>query len=174
MRCLDLKILGFSFQTESVEDKHQIVVEECPNNLGISAAVSIEVSIPSKVSEKPYSFTINKTKVIINGGTKELMCRGLELLNKFNLAEIGGVWSSDYQMDETTLVIAEEYLLTILAKNDVSSAEFEAIIAADEFLKVNENKLSKLIRYHTDNVVEIGIKIFNYCLCLSYRLSQRL
>ena len=125
------KVFGFknprvSFQTESDEDKHQIVVEECPNNLGIPAAVSIEVSVPSKVSEKPYSFTINKTKVIINGGTKELMCRGLELFNKFNLAEIGGVWSSDYQMDETTLVIAEEYLLTILAKNDVSSAEFEA------------------------------------------------
>jgi len=133
------KVLGFknpsvSFQTESDRDKHQTVVEECPNDLGIPAAVSSEVSVPSKVSEKPYSFTINKTKVIINGGTKELMRRGLELFNKFNLAEIGGVWSSDYQMDETTLVFAEEYLWTILAKNDVSAAESEALIAADEFL----------------------------------------
>jgi len=156
------KVLGFknpsvSLQTESDRDKHQTVVEECPNDLGIPAAVSSEVSVPSKVSEKPYSFTINKTKVIINGGTKELMRRGLELFNKFNLAEIGGVWSSDYQMDETTLVFAEEYLWTILAKNDVSAAESEALIAADEFLKANENELSKLIHYHTDNVMELGM-----------------
>ena len=133
------------------------MVSECSNGLIISAAVLVDVSIPSRVSEKPYSFTINKTKVIVNGGTKELMRHGLELFIlfiKFNLAEIGGVWSSDYQMDETTLVIAEEYLLTILSKNDVSSAESEA---ADEFLKVNENELCKLIRYHTDNVVELGM-----------------
>ena len=44
------------------------------------------------------------------------MRRGLELFNKFNLTEIGGVWSSDYQMDETTLVIAEEYLVTMRFK----------------------------------------------------------
>ena len=85
------------------------------------------------------------------------MRRGLELFNKFNLAEIGGVWSSDYQMDETTLIKAEVYLLAILSKNDVSSAESEAVIAADDFLKVNEKELSKLIRYHTDNVVELGM-----------------
>ena len=152
---------GVSSQTESEGVvKHQIVVDECSNDLSISAAGLVDVSIPSKVSEKPYSFTINKTKVIVNGGTKRklsLMRRGLELFNKFNLAEIGGVWSSDYQMDETTLVTAEEYLLTILSKNDVSSAESEAVKAADEFLKVNENELSKLIRLHTDNVVELGM-----------------
>ena len=79
---------GVSSQTESEGVvKHEMVVNECSNeqnDLSISATVLVDVSIPSKVSEKPYSFTINKTKVIVNGGTKELMRRGLELFNKFN------------------------------------------------------------------------------------------
>jgi len=82
-KVLRFKNPSVSLQTESDRNKHQSVVEECPNDLGISAAVSSEVSVLSKVSEKPYSFTINKTKVIINGGTKELMRRRLELFNKF-------------------------------------------------------------------------------------------
>ena len=59
-----------SFQTESEETKHHAEVVEYSKDLSIPSLL-VDVAIPSRVSEKPYSFTINKTKVIlVNGGTQ--------------------------------------------------------------------------------------------------------
>ena len=103
-----------------------------------------------------YTVSINKMKIVINGGLKSILRDAAILFNKFASLSIGGVWSSN-PIDEQVVRRAELYLEKILRKNDVSNAESVAISAAALFLKENDILLKGLVKTHTDLMENVGL-----------------
>ena len=89
---------------------------------------------PKMVEVRSYAVKINKTKVVINCGTRATLANAAALFDKYLCADIGGIWSSDLSITNENIVPrAEIYLESILRKNDVTNAETEALHAADVF-----------------------------------------
>ena len=113
---------------------------------------------PKMVEIKSYAVKINKTKVVINGGTRATLANAAALFDKYLCADIGGKWSSDLSISNENIVPrAEIYIESILRKNDATNAETEALHAADVFLTENDQELNRLIQIHTERVSSLGM-----------------
>ena len=124
----------------------------------ISAQANVSSIRPKMVEVKSYAVKINKTKVVINGGTRATLANAAALFDKYLSADIGGIWSSDPAISNENIVSrAEIYLESILRKNDVTNAEVEALHAANVFLAENDQELKRLIQLHTDRVTSLGM-----------------
>ena len=162
---LPLEVPG-DFQNSSEEMHILDSIREMASPLDLNTSIQHPLTIPSARSMElvemltvgtpvsTYTVSINKMKIIIDGGLKTILREAALLFNKFASSKIGGVWSS-VPIDEQVVHRAEIYLKKILRKNDVSNSESVAISAAALFLKENDSALKDLVKTHTD-LMECG------------------
>ena len=158
---LDHPVLSVSHLLPSEGPEHslnaleRISCGDIPHQLSSTSVALIDM-LTVDTSVPTYTVSINKMKIIINGGLKSILRDAAILFNKFASSGIGGVWSSS-PIDEQVVRRAELYLEKILRKNDVSNAESVAISAAALFLEENDLLLKGLVKSHTDLMENFGL-----------------
>ena len=151
----DSNLLPSEGPENSLNALERISCGDIPHQLP-STTVALMDTLTVDTPVPTYTVSINKMKIVINGGLKSILRNAAILFNKFASSSIGGVWSSS-PIDEQVVRRAELYLEKILRKNDVSNAESVAISAAALFLEENDLLLKGLVKSHTDLMENFGL-----------------